>query len=385
MGSSLAKLDSDLIEAVYSTSAEPEGLQDLVGIIRRHIDVDSAGVWMSKGDDIFSMVQTPDLAESIGPYLDYYVRLDPWSAVPQPPGKVALGSELADESNLLKSEFYNDFARRYGMLRPMGVVLDLGDGVLARVATNRTEGKLLGPADKRRLEALSVHLKGALKLRRRLQSAESHAQILEKSLDALGFGCVACAADGTISYANAAATRLAAAGSGVVIGGRRGKLAGSSAVDTRRIETAIWATSLGEPGHVRLKGRDGIGLSLLATPLSRSGSENLRGDVLVTMARDDAPSGPDAATLQRLFDLSPAQAALAHQLSRGLTFEAAAAERGIALSTARTHFLAVLRKSGADNLRDLLRLMAALPKTIVGFCVTVMSGSKFMLPMIAIA
>ncbi|AWN36139.1 hypothetical protein [Methylobacterium radiodurans] len=66
--------------------------------------------------------------------------------------------------------------------------------------------------------------------------------------------------------------------------------------------------------------------------------------------------------LPQLFGLSPAQAALCVQLARGLTFEAAADERGVALSTARTHFLGILQKTGAANLRDLLRLLGTLPQ-----------------------
>jgi DNA-binding CsgD family transcriptional regulator len=66
-------------------------------------------------------------------------------------------------------------------------------------------------------------------------------------------------------------------------------------------------------------------------------------------------------TLSALFRLSPAQASIALALHRGQTPEEIAIERGVKISTLRSHLAEIFARTGAENQRDLIRLLGLLP------------------------
>lgn len=304
------------------------------------------------------MSQTADIAESIEPYLTYYNKLDPWSAMPKTLGRAYLGSDQVDEQQLVRGEFYQDFARRFGMLRPMGMTLGLELGRLATVALNRTSTQsLLGQQEKALLQDLAIHLQGALTLRSRILAEREVGAAQGAALDAVTFGVVVCDADARIRTMNRAAAGLALRGS-VTLGRRNDTLSSGTLQETRTLHKLIRAAALGQPGAMRRKDQDGSGLSILVTPLLQDGP----GRALVCFRDDDAPASLDTASLARLFGFSPAQSELCTLLLAGRTFDEAAAERGIATSTARSYFLTILARTGARNLRDLLRLLGSLPQ-----------------------
>lgn len=64
-----------------------------------------------------------------------------------------------------------------------------------------------------------------------------------------------------------------------------------------------------------------------------------------------------AETLARLFDLTPAEAALASELAKGLTLDDAAAALDVSRNTARSQLQAVFRKTGTSRQSELVLLV----------------------------
>lgn len=351
------------ISEIYEAAIEDDGLARLVEIVGRIADVDSAGIWLRQGSEIIDLTVSEAIAASMVPYLAYYARIDPWAAAMMASSRVTLGNEIVDEAQLVQGEFYTDFARHFGMLRPMGATLGIAPGVVASVSTNRaSRAHLLDGTDKARFAVLAVHLQGALRLRHRLGGERVLRRDLAAAFDGLQFGAIICGPDGTVLFANDAARALEAARL-LQLRGPGGVLTAATSEQTARLRGAIAAAAgSGQPGGIQLAGAEGSDVHALVTPLPGAAPDSRRGRALVTLRRADAVAGPAEGRLRQLFGLSPAQAALCVQLARGLTFEAAADERGVALSTARTHFLGVLQKTGAANLRDLLRLLGTLPQ-----------------------
>ncbi|WP_132252791.1 helix-turn-helix transcriptional regulator [Methylobacterium segetis] len=351
-------LSPERIAALYEAAGEPDALRRMAAIVQSVMDTETAGIWLVEEGRVCDLTVTDDIAASTAPYLAYYHRIDPWSAARRQPGRVFLGPEQVDEDMLLRSEFYNDFARHYGMRRPMGLAMPLEPGIIGTVSVNRAAGsRLLDVADKDRLADLGLHLGAALRLHRRFRAVGARGGEAADALDALAFGIVVCGPNGRVRRLNRAAEDLARAGAGLALG-PRGALAAASPGESADLRALVQGAAAGRPGAMRLRGKDGIRLSVLATPL---GAGRAAPSALLTLRRDDAPAAPAPALLQRLFGLTPAQAALCGQLAAGLTFEEAAAARGVAVSTARTHFLGILARTGTQNLRDLLRLLGTLP------------------------
>lgn len=72
----------------------------------------------------------------------------------------------------------------------------------------------------------------------------------------------------------------------------------------------------------------------------------------------------DAPDLERLFDLSPAEARLARLLADGLSMEEAALQLGVSRNTVRSQLQAVFAKTGTNRQGDLVRLLLSSAATL---------------------
>ena len=82
-----------------------------------------------------------------------------------------------------------------------------------------------------------------------------------------------------------------------------------------------------------------------------------RPSAIVFIKRPDAASLPSRAQIQLLFDLTPAQAALAGEILRGDGIQAAADRLRISRATARSHLLEVFQKTGTSRQAELVRVI----------------------------
>jgi DNA-binding CsgD family transcriptional regulator len=84
--------------------------------------------------------------------------------------------------------------------------------------------------------------------------------------------------------------------------------------------------------------------------------------VLVSVLDCANPPLPQITLLQRLFDLSPAEARVAQQMVTGRTLQDIAQSLGIAAQTVRNHLAVVYRKVGV---KGHAQLVARLAQTLV--------------------
>ncbi|HEY6578359.1 MAG TPA: PAS domain-containing protein, partial [Rhizomicrobium sp.] len=212
---------ADQIASIYGAAVGRDGLTPLADIVSAAMGVDSTGLWVIDNGRIVDMATSAVLRETERPYLAHFHRLDPWHLASLGHlDRVVLGSELLPERDLIKTEFYNDFARPAGLFRPMGATVRLASGTLAVFGIEQPRTRMLFEAeDKRPLQRMLPHLRRALQLR--LKQRQSPATPMQAdALDALAFGVVVCTAGGRIVLANTAAERLARGGA--IVLGKRG-------------------------------------------------------------------------------------------------------------------------------------------------------------------
>jgi len=362
-------LSPDVIGDIYEAAVDDERWPSIAQIVASATGTPSAGVWFVEQGQVQDLSLTADGVASHAPYIAHYAKQDLWAKgfMIGPPERVRLGYELFDERELVKTEFYNDFARPTGVFRPMGVVMRLARGTVATVSTHVPPGnRLLDDRDKPRLERLVPHLRRALQLRLNQRKHAPRAHVHAAVLDALAFGVVVCDAGGGIVLANKAAETLARTGAGITFGDRRKGLGALMPAETRALAALTHdAANGGAGGVVRLTDRSGcLGLVALITPLPRNfglGDSGRSGLALVTLRSAwDSPSF-SSELLIALFGLSPAQAEIALAIFDGCSPEEIAAHRGVAVSTLRTHLAQIFVRTGAENQRDLVRLLGMLP------------------------
>ena len=179
--------------------------------------------------------------------------------------------------------------------------------------------------------------------------------MLTAALDSLNVGIVLCDRAARVLFANAAAR-----------GGPlrfRGKAIHAVAPDETRQLTALVreAAAGAQWGAMCLSGRNGEGgAPALIRPLDAS-EAGRRGLVLIVLGGRELNRWINEATLSKLYQLSQTQASIAIAIFHGQSPEEIASERGIRISTVRTHLAAVFQRTRSKTQRDLIRLIGSLP------------------------
>lgn len=82
------------------------------------------------------------------------------------------------------------------------------------------------------------------------------------------------------------------------------------------------------------------------------------GATMLILTEVRASAGPDAALIQGLFDLTPAEARVAQAIASGHSLAEIAKNHGVATETVRTQLKSIFAKTGASRQVDLVRLLA---------------------------
>jgi DNA-binding CsgD family transcriptional regulator/PAS domain-containing protein len=361
------KLTPEIVADLYEAAIDEHYWPQFSAVVGKATGIPAVSVWLTQNNRVIDASMAEAYRPFLQPYLEHFGKLDPWagSLARKPLDTVMLAYEHIRENELVKTEFCNDFARLGGMFRPIGVRMQLAPGVFATMGSEMPFAKsLFEPADKRRVEQVLPYVKRALQLRQRCQQIERQTGPHAAALDAMTFGIVICNAAGHVVWANAFAEALGRARAGIALAPRGREVGAFLPEQSTELAALIHSAATGGAGGaITLKGKDRGGkLLVLVTPLPRSLFQSYGpSHVLLTLrqAPDDPPFS--AQTLAALFRLSPAQGSLAMALYEGKTFEEIAVERGVKVSTLRTHLTNVLVRTGAKNIRELVRLLASLP------------------------
>ena len=147
---------------------------------------------------------------TVDPYLVFARSTTPATA-PTARRKVLLSEDIISEADLRRTEYYGDFARQRGLAHGLFASSPLSGDAMATLSSYRPEGMApFGEEDRRATISLIPHLWRALELRQRLRTRHQSMAGLG-ALDALPQGVGVADGDSRVTFANAAARRLAEA------------------------------------------------------------------------------------------------------------------------------------------------------------------------------
>ncbi|MEJ0015626.1 MAG: hypothetical protein WDN25_03515 [Acetobacteraceae bacterium] len=371
---------ADVVAAAYEAATGGGTWFDFGASLCRLVGAQRATLRMLDGT-MTNLLRPSDEADAV--YLAHFHRVDPYRAAagrgPGPPGNTArVGQEIVPLSQLLRSEYFNDYASRYGQHHMIGGKIALQQPLPIGLHRDAAAGAFTA-TERRTLELVLPHLQRALQVRSRME-LDRHAQIAgHTALDALSLCVIVVDASMRVLHANtAAATLTAGSRSGLRIlatGPGRLRLAARHRDDNRNLERLVAAAAAGRPGgamRARMEEEvpDMASLAVLVSPaptrfavapteaLGEPGSGLAQGAAMV-VARELAQAlrvRPDV--LSELYGLTHAEAAVAVSLAGGVTAEDVARTRQVSLDTVRTQVRTVLRKTNAANLRDFERILA---------------------------
>jgi DNA-binding CsgD family transcriptional regulator/PAS domain-containing protein len=360
-------LPPKILSDIYAAAVDIEAWDALPDRLAQYLEVNTVGLWLLRQGMVTDITTTQTHRESMAPYLAHFHQLDPWSRsiALAPSGSTFLGAELADERALLKSEFYNDFARFYGHLRPLGAKIDVSSGVNALIAVeNRYTRRPFEVEDKARVEPILPHLQRMLQLRGELTPRQKQMHSGVAALNALNFGVIVCNRQARVVFVNEAAESLDRSREGLRILRRNGTVGLDDMSRNRRLLELIESAITGNAGGVLRIENPTYATHVIAmvSPLPIAFNDNnVSSCAMITLRTLLSASQFSVRFLAQALELTPTQSAIALQLLNGLSVEEIAAERNSQVSTVRTHLAEIFARTKTTNQRDLVRLLGSFP------------------------
>jgi len=212
-----------------------------------------------------------------------------------------------------------------------------------------------GDEQARLLATVAPHVRRAVALTLQFARIQMQRDSAVEVLDRCDHGVLLVDGQARVLFATAAAEAILS--DATALRTSDGRLAARQACDTVALRAMIAGGARGAGGLV-LTGPDGVKLIVEVVPLSAETSWLSRSPKAMVFVRDPRSNElPSAAQVQLMFDLTPAQAALARELLHGDGIPAAAERLGVSRSTARTQLLELFQKTGSRRQAELVRLI----------------------------
>jgi DNA-binding CsgD family transcriptional regulator len=313
--------------------------------------------------------------ETVDEYVSYYHSVDVWTERGRAfssPGHVDIGAKLLPRAELARTEFFNDYLRRWNTGDFLSITAANSRDRYGYLVLHRPPDEEDYTADEIRwMTDLQSHVVRAMRMGAEVARERERATTVMGLLDRLASGIFVLDEAGCVIFANATGERLIAEKDGLGI--EQSKLVPADASARAPFESAVAAA--------RARSRTAsAGRSLLfARPSGRSAyrvdvvplqpgrfdeGRRHRGAVLVWI--DDPLRGLPVSEqrLRDLYRLGPGEARLVLDLAAGKRLADIAGERGIARSTLKTQLERVYAKTGVRHQAELARLWAGLARII---------------------
>jgi DNA-binding CsgD family transcriptional regulator len=373
-----SELDA-LVAQLYSSAAGQTSWSSVLETLAQNAHawtLHLVGLDKSRGGVVFSHHGGKATAQTNLDYIRTYHRLDP-RTVPMlatPEGKWFHCHEHFDERFVANDPFYQDFLIPYGG-RYVSIAKVVDDPqMMVCLGVHRGQGSQ--PVESSTLEWLdriATHMREGMSIYRRLRAMHYEHAVGRQLLDQLHYPIMLVDSMRGILYANRASREALIAGDYVV--NRSGVLCCRRRDDDTALTQALLAMDSRMDDAVQLrKGRrhairihraKGGGhvvtyVSVLrpADVLGAFGAANV---ALLIFHDPRAIPRPDSFILSEAFDLTPAEARVALELSAGQTAEQVAAKRGVALDTVRSQIKSLFAKTGVHRQSELMRLVLTSP------------------------
>jgi DNA-binding CsgD family transcriptional regulator len=278
--------------------------------------------------------------------------------------RVLTDEDALPKSELMRSGYYNDF------LRPFGIHSGLMIG-LALLETKFATINLLRSPRRDRFERpeidlarrLQPHLIRAFELGRRLSETQRMSDSLAQSLDASPHGIYLVDSDARVLRANRAGEALLQEGRGLSI--RHGVLRTVAPDGTRTLHQLI-AGAGGKDAEQRRGGAVSLRrpnsrrpLSVIVTPLRSDHVSFLGPAPSALVCAADPERGGEVPTdrLRALFNLTDAEAKIAIDLLTGHDSSSIAERKALSVNTVRVHIARIMAKTETNRQAELMRLL----------------------------
>ncbi|MFT3759179.1 helix-turn-helix transcriptional regulator [Thauera sp.] len=300
-------------------------------------------------------------------YLPYGHSMTPFAN--QPADKVFLVQDLMTESEWRRTAYYQHWCEPVNVFHVMGADISTPDSGKLRFRLTRPESApRFSDLDRARCEALLPHLRRALHIHNLLDRSESLGTLYSQAIGRLSVGTIVLDDGGRVLEQNLIARELLEASDGLKLVG--GRLEASYPSDNRELQSLIrnaFVRQRPDGGDAlmaasamsvsRPSGLVSLGVVVEPVPSQEWAEGKGQPSVLVYIRDATGKSLASTAAAKQLFNLTPAETALAMELANGLSLEEAAEALNIRRNTARAHLRSIFSKTGVRRQTELVRIM----------------------------
>ncbi|NJO56462.1 MAG: helix-turn-helix transcriptional regulator [Rhodospirillales bacterium] len=306
-------------------------------------------------------------------YSEQFGKLNPWLQAPEqlpPPGVVTTGQALCDDSDVLASRYYSEWARPQDLFHHLFGILDTEGSVVSALMIARSQEKgAFWDDDIALINRLLPHLRQGLRAGSALRRAQELGRVQAHALELLPIGVAVVSTIGRVLFANRLAREIVS-NETVFYSGNNGlglKLPSGRVLlrdylvppllsTENEAISEVQATSVPREG-----GRRPLSLLAIAAdsdPMTRDFDDPA---AIVFIGDPERPSEVDPKRLIRLYGLSRAEARVAVQLAKGQRLEQVAETLGLTYETVRKHLKQIFSKTFTDRQAELVRTLSLGP------------------------
>ena len=289
------------------------------------------------------------------------------------PGQVLLSHEVLPPGEFEKLEFYR-YMRIIGLPHAMHLTVLREDNIVSGLVLARPKkGGEYTETEVRPLRLLYPHLQRAFRIGQMLAQLQLERELLSQTLNRLPQGAVVVNASGHTIYCNETAERIFDSRDGLYLDRNR-RLCAPRAADENQLHRLTNSASHRDPklaldcgGVLPLDRPSGLrSYSLLIAPLNLEISylNFQQPAALIFITDPEQRMEPVEKVLQRLYDLTPAEARLAVVLVQGKNLVEAAADLNVSYNTAKTHRQHIFEKTGVKRQSELVQLLLNSPAVL---------------------
>lgn len=355
---------SRLVEAIYDAALDPalwpaglEGIRDelsanYVSLIVRNATDDDPGLIVSVSRD----------QEPLNPSNPFILE-SPFSDVPL--GQLVTEADVMSAADWRTSAYFREWCAPHGVYHVMAANLRTRAGSTYGLRITRPESApAFSAIETETARRLLPHLRQALDAYLSVNHDRKVSHLYGRAMAQLMMGAIVLDDHGKIIECNAAASGILALQDGLRLVGDQ--LEATHANDNRKLQQLVRnamlrsnsaqvelteATSISRPS-----GQLSWGLVVQAVSPDEWTEGKRRPSVAVFVRDTEGKAHPPIRLAQQLFKLTPAETALAVQLSNGLSLEEAAEALSIRRNTARAHLRSIFSKTGVRRQTELVRL-----------------------------
>jgi DNA-binding CsgD family transcriptional regulator/PAS domain-containing protein len=361
------------IDRIYGAAMAPErwpvfldGLRSelqlaTLGLIFRHPSDGDHGIIASAGND----------EHYDHTYRSHFYKLNPW--LPWGPleeeGRVILADSVLPQSELVRTEFYNDWMRPQGLGHLFTAFLCNPGPREPLAELGGLRAKRVGPLEEEDLDlvhTLVPHLQRSLSIHARVQGAEMRAGAAAEALDRIVGGVILLDEQGAPLLTNRTADQILAANDGLFLD-REGPSASSprQTGELRGLLSNAAATGAGKGvgagGVMRLaRPSGGPALEVVVTPVRRGASPMFACNAAaaaIFVADPEARAERPPERLRRVYGLTPKEAEVASRLAGGMSPSQISDALGVTIHTVRGHLKQLFAKTDTRRQAELVRAL----------------------------